>query len=162
MSTSDIIAISDLLSEDRIHVNLPATSREDVIHVMVQLLEGHPAVADLEQVREDVIERERMMSTGVGKGLALPHAKTSGVSETIGCFAITARPIDFDAMDGKPVELVFMLAGPEAARSQHIKILSHISRLMNRDPLRKRIRNCSSAAEVLSLFKEEEDALQES
>jgi len=158
MNSTDTVAISDLLSEERIHVSLPATSREDVIHMMVQLLEDHPCVTDLEQVREDVIERERMMSTGVGKGLALPHAKTAGVTETIGCFAVTARPIDFDAMDEEPVRLVFMLAGPEASRSKHIKILSHISRLLNRKRLRKRILTCDEAAEVLALFAEEEDA----
>lgn len=158
MNPTDSVAISDLLSEERIHVSLPATSHEDVIHMMVQLLEGHPGVTDLEQVRDDVIARERMMSTGVGKGLALPHAKTAGVSETIGCFAITARPIDFDAMDEEPVRLVFMLAGPEHARSKHIKILSHISRLLNRKQLRKRILNCDEPAAVLALFAEEEDA----
>ncbi|NBB85454.1 MAG: PTS transporter subunit EIIA [Bacteroidetes bacterium] len=158
MNSTDTVAIGDLLSEERIHVSLPATSREDVIHMMVQLLEDHPCVTDLEQVREDVIERERMMSTGVGKGLALPHAKTAGVTETIGCFAIMARPIDFDAMDEEPVRLAFMLAGPEASRSKHIKILSHISRLLNRKRLRKRILNCDEAAAVLALFAEEEDA----
>lgn len=126
--------------------------------MMVQLLENHPSVTDAERVLEDILERERMMSTGVGKGLALPHAKTAGVSETVGCFAVTARPIDFDAMDGEPVRLVFMLAGPEAARSKHIKILSHISRLLNRERLRKRILDCDTPADVLALFAEEEDA----
>ncbi len=160
MSSSDPVSISELLSVERVHVNLPATSKEDVINLMVEMLEGHPCISDLEQIRSDIFDREAMMSTGVGKGLALPHAKTTGVSETIGSFAVTARPIDFDAMDNQPVRLVFLLAGPEAARSQHIKLLSHISKLMNKEQLRKEVLACDQASEVLEIFAEAEKSFE--
>lgn len=148
--------IHQLLQPTTIRVGLPGETKREVIDNLLSVLKGHPAVDDLEEVREAIRAREEVMSTGVGKGLGLPHAKTSAVSDTTAAFATTAQPIDFGAIDDKPVRLVFLLVGNEAAKSEHIKILSRISRLMNRDSFRKRLLEAEAPEEVLALFEEAE------
>ena len=149
------------LQPSTIRVGLPGTTKEEVIGELIDLLDGHPAVQDLSRVREAVLGREAVMSTGVGKNLGLPHAKTSAVSETVAAFAVTQQPIDFDAIDDEPVRLVFLLVGTEAAKSEHIKILSRLSRLMNRDAFRRRLLSAATAEEVLSIFQEGEAVIAE-
>ena len=144
------------LQPSTIRVGLPGTTKEEVVGELIDLLGGHPAVNDLPRVREAVLGREAVMSTGVGKGLGLPHAKTSAVSETVAAFAVTQQPIDFDAIDDEPVRLVFLLVGTETAKSEHIKILSRLSRLMNRDAFRQRLLEAASAEDVLAIFQEGE------
>ncbi|MDQ7039460.1 MAG: PTS sugar transporter subunit IIA [Rhodothermus sp.] len=151
--------IHQLLAPETIRVGLPGHTKEEVLNQLIELLRGHPAVRDLEAVRQAVLARERMMSTGVGKGLGLPHAKTPAVTATVAAFAITAEPVDFDAIDQQPVRLLFLLVGPEAAKSQHIKLLSRISRLMNRDGFRTRLLKAHTPEEVLHLFEEGESQL---
>ncbi|ARA91848.1 PTS sugar transporter subunit IIA [Rhodothermaceae bacterium RA] len=153
--------IHQLLSPRAISVGLPGATKTDVLNNLIDLLQGHPLVQDLEAVRAAVFEREEMMSTGVGKGLALPHAKTAAVSGTVAAFAVTAAPVPFDAIDHLPVRLLFLLVGTEAAKSQHIKVLSRVSRLMNQEAFRERLLQAGSAEEVLTIFTESEAELLE-
>ena len=146
--------IHSLLTPERIRIHFEGGSKEDVLARLVGLLEDHPAVRDLEKIREAVMQREHVMSTGVGKGLALPHAKTDAVEETVAAFAVSDDPIEFGAIDNEPVHMLFLLVGTEEARSAHIKILSRISRLMNREALRNELLDASSADDVLRLFEE--------
>ena len=156
LSTTSVTEIHQLLTPGTIRVGLPGRKKEEVIDGIVSLLEGHPAVRDLEAVREAVLERETIMSTGVGKGLGLPHAKTPAVAATVAAFAVTEAPVDFGAIDNKPVRLVFLLIGTEVAKSQHIKLLSRISRLMNRDGFRERLLTARTVEEVQEAFAEGE------
>jgi mannitol/fructose-specific phosphotransferase system IIA component (Ntr-type) len=149
--------ITKLLSPGSICVGLQGETKDEILESMLDTLEGHPAVVDLEQVREDVATREKMMSTGVGQGLGLPHAnKTAGVTETIAVFAVTEEPIEFRAIDDEPVRLLFMLLGPETSRSQHIKVLSRISRLMNRHQIRDALLAARSPEEVVEILSDGE------
>lgn len=161
MPATRFLEIHDLLSPDTVQVGLPGTSKEEVLLNLINLLEDHPAVVDIEQVRDAILERETMMSTGVGKELALPHAKTSAVRESIAAFAVTREPVDFGAIDNAPVRLIFLLVGTEVAKSEHIKILSRVSRLMNRDRFRSRLREATSEADVIAVFREGETDLME-
>jgi mannitol/fructose-specific phosphotransferase system IIA component (Ntr-type) len=106
-------------------------------------------VVDFDELRRAVLEREAVMSTGVGQGLALPHAKTDAVRGTIAALGVTESPIDFGSIDGQPVRIVFMLLGTASARSLHIKILSRISRLMNRAAVRESLMGARSGDEAL-------------
>ena len=162
VQTSTSHHIHQLLSPRSIRVGLPGATKRELLDGVVDLLEGRPEVVDLARVREAVHEREERMSTGVGKGLALPHAKTSAVDDTVAAFAVTARPADFAAIDDQPVRLLFLLIGTEGARSQHIKLLSRISRLMNREGLRARLLEAKSAQDVLQAFREAEAQLLDS
>lgn len=149
--------IHPMLSPEVVEVHMEAADKFDVISQMVDLLDGaNESIHDLEQVREAVFEREKRMSTGVGKGLGLPHAKSPAVEKTLAAFATTKTPIDFDAIDGEPVQIIFLLVGPESAKSQHIKLLSRISRLMNRRELRERLLEAETPAEVIEVFRESE------
>ena len=151
-----------MLTPETISVGLEGSTKSEVLDNLVGVLEGHPAVKDLGRVREAVYAREEMMSTGVGKGLGLPHAKTSAVSDTVAAFAVTRQPVPFDAVDDEPVQLVFLLVGTKEARSAHIKILSRISRLMNRETSRRRLLSAMTPEEVLDIFAEDEAQFQES
>ncbi len=156
MQNTSILHPHQLLTADTVRVGLPGRTKDDVINALLDVVATHPAVIDPEAMRRAVFEREQMMSTGVGKSLGLPHAKTAAVTETIAAFAITADPVDFGAIDDEKVRLVFLLVGTEAAKSEHIKILSRISRLLNRDAFRERLLQARDAEEVLALLEEGE------
>lgn len=148
-----------LLTPATVRVGLAAATKEDLINDLVDLLEGQPAVKGLEPIRQAVFARELQMSTGVGKGLALPHAKTAAVRDTVAAFAVTDEPVDYGAIDNQPVRLAFLLVGTEEARSQHIKLLSRVSRLMNRDPFRQRLLQARTPEDVIRAFEEGEASL---
>jgi PTS system fructose-specific IIA component len=156
-----VTGIHEILRPQTISVGLPGSTKDEVLLRLIDLLRDHPGVQDLEGVREAVLAREQVMSTGVGKGLGLPHAKTPAVSETVVAFAITEEPVPFGAIDNQPVQLLFLLVDTEGAKAQHIKVLSRVSRLMNRDAFRQRLLEARDAQEVLALFAESEAELLE-
>ncbi len=151
--------ISQLLSAERVRIGLPGTEKEEVIGALIDVLEGDDAINNLEGVRKAIFEREEKMSTGVGKGLGLPHAKTPAASETVAAFATTEEPVEFGAVDDVPVRLLLLLVGPEEHKSQHIKILGRISRLVSRDEVRERLIEAETPETVLETIREGEMAL---
>lgn len=148
--------IFSLLSSQTILPNLQANDKEEVLEKMISSLEDEVSDGEIEKIRDAVFEREKIMSTGVGKGLAIPHGKASGIEQTYAAFAILDEPVDYQAIDNEPVNMVFLLVGPQASNSLHIKMLSRISRLMNNSAFRERLRKSSSAEEIIEQFKEEE------
>ncbi|MEM1128503.1 MAG: PTS sugar transporter subunit IIA [Bacteroidota bacterium] len=152
-------ALYELLTASTVSVGLTATTKDDALHAMIDLLEGHPSVDDLTAVRRAVLEREAIMSTGVGTGLGLPHAKTDAVRRTVVAFATLRTPIAYDAIDGAPVDLLFLLVGPERAQTEHIRLLSRISRLMQRTDLRAALCAAPNVETILALFEASEATL---
>jgi len=148
--------ISDILTDDLVVAGLEGTSKNDIIDAMVDLVATSPKVLDKEKVREAILERERIMSTGVGNGFAIPHGKTDAVTDIVAAFAVTEKDIDYDSLDEKPVRLVFLLVGKDNLVGPHIKLLSRISRLMNKEEIRKRLLTVTSPKEILELFRQEE------
>jgi PTS system fructose-specific IIA component len=159
MSPSGSLSISDLLTPRTVRVGMPGREKDEVLGAVIDLLDGAPAVGDLAQVRRDVLGREEQMSTGVGMGLALPHARSAAVTDTVAALAVTAEPVPFGSHDGAPVRLLFLLVGPEEERSRHIRLLGRISRLMNHDPFRRRLLTAASADEALALCRDAEAEL---
>jgi fructose-specific phosphotransferase system IIA component len=149
--------VSDLLKPEFIIPNVKSESKEEVINELIDLFKGDPRVEDLEKVRSAVLEREKVMSTGVGKGFAIPHGKTNAVKEIIGAFGRVPDGIDYDSLDGNPVQLIFLLVGKDNLISTHIKLLSRISRLMNKDDFRHRLIEANNSQEIIKLFSEEEE-----
>lgn len=156
---SNPMHISQYLTPESVAVGLDAADKDAFIKKVVRLLEGRPQVQDLEEVERSVLEREWLMSTGVGKGLALPHAKTKAVSGTVAALAVTKAPVPWESIDGESVRLVFLLVGVPDAKSEHVKILSRISRIMNRDAVRKQLAEASSSEELLATLKKAEESL---
>ena len=148
--------ISDILSTDVIAVNLETADKEDAIKKVIDLGAKSNKILDLEKVSSTIFEREKLVSTGVGKGFAIPHGKTDSIEDVVAAFAITKEPIDFDSIDGEPVRFIFLLIGKENLLNTHIKLLSRISRLMNKDEFREKLLEAASPEEVLEIFKEEE------
>lgn len=149
--------IVELLSESFIIEELKGASKEEIINEVVDLFKDDNRVLDLEKVREAVLEREKIMSTGVGKGFAIPHGKTNNVTDILAAFGKTKRPIDYKSLDNQPVHLVFLLVGKDNLVSTHIKLLSRISRMMNKDEFRNKLIDASGKNEILEIFRKEEE-----
>ena len=150
--------ISDILEEKLVAANLPGNSKEQIINALVEIVAQSPKVIDKERVRTAIFEREKIMSTGVGNGFAIPHGKTEAVADIVAAFAITAEPIDYQSLDEKPVRLVFLLVGKDNLVGPHIKLLSRISRLMNKEEFRSKLLTAGTPLEVLEIFRNEETA----
>ncbi len=148
--------ISDILTEDMVVTGLEGKSKTDIIEGMINIVARSPRVKDRERVREAIFERERIMSTGVGNGFAIPHGKTDAVTDIVAAFAVTAEPIDYQSLDEKPVRLVFLLVGKDNMVGPHIKLLSRISRLMNKEEFRRRLLTLKTPAEIIESFHQEE------
>lgn len=150
--------ISDILDETRILTNMEGDSKSDVINSLIDLVAVSPKVLDKEKVKEAIFEREKIMSTGVGNGFAIPHGKTDAVSDIVAAFAVTKKPINYEALDEQPVRLIFLLIGKGNMVGPHIKLLSRISRLMNKEEFRKKLLEAPSPKDVMEIFKTEEAA----
>jgi len=124
--------VTDILKKEFIISDLKGKQKEEVINELIDLFNNDKRVNDIEKVRNAVLEREKIMSTGVGKGFAIPHGKTD-------------------------VNLVFLLVGKDNLVSTHIKLLSRISRMMNKDDFREDLLKASSSEEILDLFRKEEE-----
>ncbi len=154
--------ITDILNEKVVVTKLPGTTKTEVLNKMIDLAATSDRVLDKEKMRSAILEREKIMSTGVGSGFAIPHGKTDAVQDIVAAFAITDQPIDYQSLDDQPVRIVFLLVGKDNSVGPHIKLLSRISRLMNREEFRKKLIDAESPSEILQIFKQEESTYFES
>ena len=148
--------LSDLLSKDVIRIPLENTDKNRIIEEMVDILVSQDKITNRESVLQAVLDRERVMSTGMGDGVAIPHAKSDGVNELVSAFGITKQDVDFKSIDEKPVRLIFLLVGPVDQTGPHLKALSRISRLMHRKEFRDKLSAAHSSEEVIEAIKKEE------
>jgi PTS system nitrogen regulatory IIA component len=107
-------------------------------------------------VIETVLEREKLGSTGIGQGVAIPHGKTDAVSEQIGALGISQKGVEFNSLDGEPVHLIFLLVGPVEASGDHLKALSRISRLFKDKFFRQALREAKTVDEVVKIIQQED------
>ena len=148
--------IYSLIDPSTILAGLEVDDKDELLNRMIDVLRDRVSEKELEEMREAVFERERIMSTGVGKKLAIPHGKVESIDENFASFAILKNSIDYDSVDDKPVKIVFLLVGPEKKSTIHIKLLSRISRLMNSNTFREKLTDCETPEEIHEAFKEEE------
>jgi mannitol/fructose-specific phosphotransferase system IIA component (Ntr-type) len=148
--------LSEILSPAQIIHNLNVSNKTESINALIDLFNNDSRVNNVAGVKSSVFEREGIMSTGVGHGFAIPHGKTNSVNEIIAAFAMTNAPLEFNSLDGQPVRLIFLLVGKENLVGPHIKLLSRISRIMNKEEFRTKILETNSADEIFNLFKEED------
>lgn len=151
--------IGDLLEAGSVHVGVNASDKMDLLHQLIETFRRREGVSDIQALTNAVLEREAMLSTGVGDGIALPHAKTPAVTKTLAAFATTAAPIAYDSFDNKPIRLVFMLIGPPSASRDHVRILGRISRLLQREPVRQQLVDAQTADEIITILQTAEDSL---
>ncbi len=121
--------IPDILSKDGILISLDVGSKKQALQVLVEHVASQTNLAE-HKILDVLLERERLGTTGVGSGIAIPHGKLLELNQMIGCFASLNNPIDFESLDGKPVDLIFLLLAPELAGADHLKALAQVSRLL--------------------------------
>lgn len=148
--------VSEYLNEDNVLLNVEAKDKYELIDKLIEVASKSGKILDKEKVRQAVYEREKILSTGVGKGFAVPHGKTDAVNDIVLAFAITKEPLEYEALDHQPVRLVMLMVGKDSLVSSHIKLLSRISRLMNNDEFRENLLNAKTKQEVLEIFRKEE------
>ena len=150
------MTIHQLLSLKHILLDLEVDNKFDAIHALVDTFIGTIDAEQLLEIREAIVSREKIMSTGVGQGLAIPHGKTDAVDQYYAAFARLKEPIAFNSIDSVPVQLIFLIVGPYSDHRSHIRLLSRVSTLMNYDDFRSNLLNVSNHEDLIELFKQKE------
>ena len=133
------MALSDLIPEGGVVVDLGASSRKQVLQTLADIA-AEATGLKARPIFDAVLQRERLGSTGMGQGVAIPHARLEGVKRVSGVFARLRQPVDFEGPDGQPADLIFMLLAPNDSGAEHLKALARISRLLRREDVRQRLR----------------------
>jgi PTS system nitrogen regulatory IIA component len=145
--------ITDLITPDSVVAYLKAGSKKQVLQELARVAAG--VTGQTERALFDVlIERERLGTTGVGNGIAIPHGKLPGLDRLHGLFARLAEPIPFDAIDDQPVDLIFLLLAPEGAGADHLKALARVSRLLRNHATCEKLRHADGAVPIYDILME--------
>jgi mannitol/fructose-specific phosphotransferase system IIA component (Ntr-type) len=150
------VHLTELLTPERIKIPLVSTRKDEILGELVEVIGKSTSSRNLDEILRAVREREEVLSTGIGSGVAIPHGKSAAISELVLVAGVMPEGIDFEALDGRPVSLFFLLVGPEAAAGQHVKALSRISRLLRRDAFRIRLMEAATPTEFYSIIAEAE------
>jgi fructose PTS system EIIBC or EIIC component len=151
--------ITDLLTKDTMILELKAKTKQTVIEELVNKLYAAGKLHDKEAFKDAIFAREAQSTTGVGEGIAIPHAKTTAVKTPAVAFGRSKEGIDYESLDGKPSHLFFMIAAPEGANNTHLEVLSRLSTLLMNTSFRSRIESASTEEEILDVIREKEAEL---
>ncbi|MFL8938862.1 fructose-specific PTS transporter subunit EIIC [Rossellomorea oryzaecorticis] len=144
--------ITELLRKETIALNLKASSKGTVIDELVSVLDKSGKLQDAEEFKKAILNRESQSTTGIGEGIAIPHAKTSAVKSPAIAFGKSADGVDYESLDGAPAHLFFMIAATEGANQTHLEALSRLSSMLMDEDVRKSLVNASSEEEVLEII----------
>ena len=148
----DVVSISKYLDE-RLVLFLNARSRDEALSELVDVLAKTGKLKDPKAFHSAILEREKIVSTGIGLGCAIPHAKLKGYDDFFIAIGVLSKEgVDWNALDGAPVRLVFMIGGPDHKQTEYLKILSHLTMAIKNEERRKKLLKTADAADVLSLF----------
>lgn len=145
--------LSDLISPDSVIAHLKATSKKQALQEIAQRAARLARLPERE-VFDALLERERLGTTGVGQGIALPHAKFPELTRLHGLFVRLDQPVDFESIDDKPVDLIFTLLAPEDAGAEHLKALARISRLLRNQSICAKLRGAEDGAALYAILTE--------
>lgn len=150
--------ITDILSEEMVVSGLRGRSKGDVIDELAAVVaEHHRGEIDHARLVQALEDRERLNSTALGEGVAIPHGKLPGLKRVVAAFGRSSPGVDFSSLDGKPTHLFFLLVAPEDSAGAHLKALARISRLLKDDSFRARLMSAPSRAELYRAIREEDD-----
>lgn len=149
--------ITDYMTEADVLPDLKGSTREDVLREMVRHLSGAGKVKDADGLVQILLDRETLGSTGIGHGVAIPHGRLPGLKEILLVFGRSEKGIDFDAQDGKPVNLFFLLVAPEDSAGLHLKALARISRVLKNPECRASLLNARDRGSLLKAIREEDE-----
>lgn len=145
--------ISGMLSPERVIMELKSTSKRDALVEIVSDLGNSDAVTDVEALKNAILEREEIMSTGVGLTIAVPHAKLSSVKAFTLGIARSARGIDYDSLDGQPVRIVVTIAAPDNDQNTYLRVLAAVMHVLRDENKRKAILEAGTPAQVIDMFR---------
>jgi len=145
--------IADLISPASVVANLRVGSKKQALQDLAKRAAETTGLSE-RAIFEVLLERERLGTTGVGNGIAIPHGKLPGLRQLYGLFARLETPIDFDSVDEQPVDLIFLLLAPEAAGADHLKALARVSRLLRDRALCEKLRGADQADAMYALLTE--------
>jgi PTS system nitrogen regulatory IIA component len=154
------MGVSEILSPDHVSVASEAEglvrSKAEALRRLAALLSRHQTSAPADEIERVLTDRERLQSTGVGGGVAIPHGAIDRLDHTVGAVLLCPAPIDFDAIDGAPVSILFAVIGPKRATGEHLKTLARVSRLLRDDGFRARLLAAKSGKAAFALIAAEE------
>jgi PTS system nitrogen regulatory IIA component len=146
---------SEFMTPECVIASLRATSKKQALQELAKKA-AEISGADERQILEVVMERERLGTTGVGNGIAIPHGKLPGLKRLFGVFARLEKPIDFESIDEQPVDLIFLLLAPEGAGADHLKALARVSRLLRDRQMREKLRGSETREALYALLVEQQ------
>jgi PTS system nitrogen regulatory IIA component len=147
----------ELIDSDSIVANLRVTSKKQALQDLARRA-GEITEVDERKIFDVLMERERLGTTGVGSGIAIPHGKLSNLEKIYGVFARLEKPVDFQAIDDRPVDLIFVLLAPEGAGADHLKALARVSRLLRDDDICKKLRATSESDALYGILSEPQES----
>ena len=150
------LKILDFLSPAAVSAELTATTKRAVLEELVTLLAKDGKVKDVGATVDVLMERESIGSTGIGQGIAIPHAKTDQAGEVVAAFGLSRRGVQFNSLDGEPVFIFFLLVAPSTAAGVHVKALGRISGLLKNKFVRQALRDAREPGEILRIIREED------
>ena len=149
--------LTEILKPENVKLPLTATDKEAAIGELIDLLDHNGELKDADRVRTAVLEREATRTTGIGDGLAIPHGKTDGVDHLVMALGRADTPIDFQAIDGKPVSLIWLLSSPSDKTGPHIHALARVSKIMAKAAVRRKLLDATTAREAYDLIAEQDE-----
>jgi PTS system nitrogen regulatory IIA component len=153
------MTITELLSPPLVIADLKATTKADVLAELTDALVAHDPTLHREQIIQVLVEREKLGSTGIGDGVAIPHGKLKGLPSLMLSFGRSREGVNFDSMDGKPAHLFFLLVAPEESVGIHLKALARISKLLKDSVVRRKLVDAGDAEAICQLISDEESRL---
>lgn len=139
--------------DPKLVVLLSTETRDDTLHALIDHLDAEKKLHDSEVFFNSIIERERIVSTGIGMGVAIPHAKLPDYNEFFIAIGILPKGVDWKALDGGPVRIVFMIGGPDDKQTEYLQILSSLTMAIKDEARRKKLLSSSSPEKIIELFK---------
>ena len=147
----------DIVAPSCVQLNLDVDNKKEALTKLVDVLAETGEVKDRDELLRVILDREKLMSTGIGNGVALPHGKTNTVDKSIAAIATLETPIDFDSLDDKPVQIILLLVGTDDNVGAHLRLLSRISRTVGSEQFRSSLIATHSVDDALSLFASSEE-----
>ncbi len=150
------MTLMEILSPKSVIVDLGGETKDEIIEELVDALEVGETITDRDKVLQAVLEREKIMSTGIGDGIAIPHGKSDAVIRLAAALGTQKRGVDFESLDGEPAYVFFLLVSPANVSGPHIKALARISRLLKNDDFKKKLIAAATAKEIIEIIETEE------
>ena len=144
----------DVLKENMIFLNFEASNKEEAIEKFINSLEKTGTIKEPNALKDALLEREKLGTTGIGQGIAMPHARLSAIKDLTVAFFRSEKGIDFKSMDSEPVHLVFLLLAPVTAGGPYLKLLAKISRLLRGDDFRTALMEAKDVSSVLQIIQD--------